>query len=412
MNKENFQKTILDNGVTVISENIDTVHSVSLGFWLLVGSLNETESYNGMAHMLEHMVFKRTAKRTSFDIANDIESLGGVLNAFTSKTTTCYYVRLMNEFLEEGVDVLSDITHNWQFDNTDFEKEKTVIMEEIKGVEDNPSDTIFDLNHCQLFPDHPLGRPIQGTLDAVKNFTKKDILNFYENNYTTDNLLVTAAGRVDHNKLVELVKKYTLNMPQKSKATRNPVIPEVKDKQKEYTRDIQQTHLVLGRRIFPKTDSRRHHITLLNIILSAGLSSRFFNNIREKYGFIYSIYCMTEFFLEEGDFNIYVATDINKIDITKQLIFKELQDIAENGVRKKELIKAKQQFKGSAMLHLESMQSRMSRIAKMFIFEKELQTIEELLELINQITVDDIKNLAQYLYDEDQYVETRIVPGK
>jgi len=412
MNKENFQKTILDNGVTVISENIDTVHSVSLGYWLMVGSVNETENYNGMAHMLEHMVFKRTTKRDSFDVANDIESLGGVLNAFTSKSMTCYYVRLMNEYLEAGVDVLSDITVNWQFDKEDFAKEKTVIFEEIKSVEDNPSDIIFDLHHLQLFPDHSLGRPIQGTWDSVNSYTKKDIISFYKNNYTAKNLLVTAAGRVNHAELVKLVEKYTEDMPIEGDAFEILPIVDVKEKEKEFKRDIQQTHILLGRRIFAKNDPRRHAMSLLNIILSAGLSSRFFNNIREKYGFVYSIYSMTEFYLNEGDFSIYVATDKNKIDFTRELIFKEMRDIAENSIGEKELLKAKQQFKGSAMLHLESMQSRMSRIAKMEIFEKELHTIDQLLEIINEISAEDIQKVAIYLYDEQEYVESRIIPSK
>lgn len=411
MNKENFQKTILENGVTVISENIDTVHSVSLGYWLTVGSVNETDISNGMAHMLEHMVFKRTGRRTSFDIADDIESLGGVLNAFTSKSITCYYVRLMYEYLEAGVDVLSDIAINWQFDAEDFEKEKTVIYEEIKSVEDNPSDIIFDLHHLQLFPNHSLGRPIQGTWDQVKNFTQDQVVNFYKNHYTTENLLVTAAGKVDHESLVRLVEKYTANMPRSGETAILLPINNVKEKEKVFRRDIQQTHLLLGRRIFPKSDPRKHYLSMLNIILSAGLSSRFFINIREKYGFIYSIYSMTEFYLNQGDFSIYVATDVNKIDFTRELIYKELRDIAENGVTEKELLKAKQQFKGSAMLHLESMQSRMSRIAKMEIFEKKLQTIDELLEIINDISLKNTQDTARYLYEEKEFVETRIIPA-
>ncbi|MBN2281911.1 MAG: insulinase family protein [Candidatus Marinimicrobia bacterium] len=411
MNKENFQKTILKNGVTVISENIDTVHSVSLGYWLLVGSINETEKYNGMAHMLEHMVFKRTQKRDSFDVANDIESLGGILNAFTSKSVTCYYVRLMNEDLETGVDVLSDIVINWQYHREDFKKEKTVIFEEIKSVEDNPSDLIFDLHHLQLFPNHSLGRPIQGTWDSVQKFSKKDVVSFYKNNYTTKNLLVTAAGRVNHAELVKLVEKYTADMPTEGLSFKIKPIIDIQVKEKEYKRDIQQSHMLLGRRIFAKNDPRRHAISLLNILLSGGLSSRFFNNIRERYGFIYSIYSMTEFYLNEGDFSIYVATDKNKIDFTRKLIYKEMRDIADKRIDEKELLKVKQQFKGSAMLHLESMQSRMSRIAKMEIFEKELQTIDQLLEIINGISASDIQDVATYLYDEQQFVESRIVPA-
>ncbi len=412
MTKENFQKTILKNGVTVISENIDTVYSVSLGYWLLVGSINETEITNGMAHMVEHMVFKRTEKRTSFDLANDIESLGGDINAFTSKSTTCYYVRLMNEDLEAGVDVLSDITVNWKFNDDDFEKEKTVIYEEIKSVEDNPSDIIFDFHHLQLFPNHSLGRSIQGNWDTVKKFTKDQILSFYKRNYTAEKLIITAAGRVNHKELVKLVEKYTKDIP-KSGDT-HIIIPSnpITEPLKSFDRDIQQAHILLGRRIFPKSDFRRYHMSLLNIILSAGLSSRFFNNIREKYGFIYSIYSMTEFYLDEGDFSIYTATDVNKIEFTKKLIFDEMRDIAENSISEKELLKAKQQFKGSAMLHLESTQSRMSRIAKMEIFEKEMQTIDQLLEIINKISCKDIQDLAQYLFVEKEFVETRIIPNK
>jgi len=206
---------------------------------------------------------------------------------------------------------------------------------------------------------------------VVKEFSKEQLLSFYKNNYTTKNLLVTAAGKVNHEELVKLVEKYTIDMPQQGDSEIILPINPTTEHEKIFEREIQQTHLLLGRRIFAKTDHRTHDMSLLNIILSAGLSSRFFNNIREKYGFIYSIYSMTEFYLNQGDFSIYVATDVNKIDFTKELIFNEIKDIAENGISEKELLKAKQQFKGSAMLHLESMQSRMSRIAKMAIFEKE-----------------------------------------
>ncbi len=400
----------MDNGIRILSENIDTVHSVSLGFWILAGSIDEKEQTNGIAHVLEHMAFKQTSTRSAFDIANDIESLGGIINAYTSKNVTCYYVRLMYENLEDGVEVLTDIVKNWKIDPIEFEKEKTVVFEEIKDVEDTPSDIIFDDYHLQLFPDHSLGRPIQGTSNTVRDLNLEQLHDFIDHFYTGNRLVIAAAGQVDHHKLVQLVKKYTNGMKPGNNISNPSSIPSIKEWNAVKQRKIQQAHLIFGRRIFPKNDKRIYALSLLNVVLGDGMSSRLFTNIREKYGFIYSIFCFTEYYLNEGDFGFYIATDPTKIEQTKRLVFKELEKLAITEISSDELKKAKQQFKGSAMLHLENMQSRMDRLAKMEIFEKKLMTIDELLNIISNITAKELREVAEYLFDEKIYVETRIEP--
>ena len=198
MIEERFQKTVLSNGIRVISEYIDSVFSVSLGIWAIAGSQDETLETNGIAHLLEHMAFKGTKSRSAFQIAHEIESLGGSLNAFTSKNITCFYVRLMAEYLAKGVDVLSDLIINPVFDKTELEREKGVIIEEIREIEDTPSDVIHDYFIAQLFPDHPIGRPIQGTIDNIRSFGTEQLFEFIRNHYTADRLLLVASGRVEH----------------------------------------------------------------------------------------------------------------------------------------------------------------------------------------------------------------------
>ncbi len=410
MTKENFSKTILSNGIKIISEHIDTVHSISLGFWILSGSKDESTKTNGITHLFEHLAFKSTKNRTAFQIGNDIESLGGSINAFTTKNTTCFYVRLMQEHIEQGIDVLSDLIMNPDFNDDDLEKEKSVVIEEIKDIEDTPGDIIFDFFSQQLFPNHPLGRSIQGTEESIKNLSKKDILDFIKDNYNSDNLIISAAGNIEHDNLVRLVKKYLDKFRIGKKIKKTPRITPVIDKIKTYERSIQQVHYITGRRIFPQSDPRRLQLAVLNLILSAGMSSRLFHNIREKYGFIYSIYSFHDFNIDQGVFGIYTATDVTKIDIVSDLIFNEFNNLIEEKITSQEFKKVKQQFKGGLVIGLESMSSRMNRLAKMEIFEKRLLPIDELLMIIEKITREDIQELAKYLFQRDKFITTIIKP--
>ena len=290
MNEENFQKTQLSNGIRVISENIDSVYSVALGIWAIAGSQDETKETNGIAHLLEHMAFKGTTHRNAFQIAHEIESLGGALNAFTGKNVTCYYARLMGEHLATGVDVLADLIKNPDFKEAELEREKGVIIEEIREIEDTPSDIIFDYFTEQLFPNHPIGRSIQGSIENIRSLTIDHLIDFIRCHYTADRLVVVASGRVNHQELVGLVEQKMGDIPCGNGIPKLDEVSDIVQRSQKITRKISQSHLVIGRRVFPQSDDRKYPLALLNVILSGGMSSRLFHNIREQYGFVYAIY--------------------------------------------------------------------------------------------------------------------------
>jgi predicted Zn-dependent peptidase len=412
MIKERFQKTVLSNGIRVVSEYIDAVYSVALGIWAIAGSQDETLETNGIAHLLEHMAFKGTKTRSAFQIAHEIESLGGSLNAFTSRNITCFYARLMAEHLAKGVEVLSDLIVNPRFDGQELEREKGVIIEEIKEIEDNPGDIIHDYFTEQLFPDHPLGRPIQGTVENVRAFTSEQLIEFIKNHYTAERLLIVASGRVDHRELVDLAAKYLTEIPAGTTIRESAEVPAIRDTSTIFNKPISQSHLIIGRRVFPYGDSRRYQLAVLNVILSGGMSSRLFHNIRERYGFVYAIYSFSDLFLKNGLFGIYAGVDPDQRNTIRDMIYSELTTLKNRAVEADELRKVKQQFEGGTVISLEGMQARMNRLARMEIYENRIMTIRELLDIIERITVDDIMDLMQYLVDPGEFIETVIIPDK
>jgi len=407
----NYEQTVLSNGLRIVSEYVDSVYSVSLGVCVLAGSNDETGEINGLAHLLEHMAFKGTKNRSAYQIAIDIESLGGNINAFTSKNYTCYHTRLMSEYLEEGVDVLADVVQNNLLLEEDIQREKSVVKEEIKDSEDSPTSAIHDYFIKQLFPDHPYGRAIQGTLESVDNITREQILEFTNKYYNPDNIVIAAAGRVNHKDLVNTVRKYFSQEVSTETKHRHYKFSPIKEQTREYTRSIKQAHVIMGTRIFPRKDERRYELSLLNVILSGGLSSRLFQNVREKYGFVYSIYGFARLYKKKGVFGVYAGTDISNLDKTCELIEEEIHNIAEGDITDHELQQKKQQYKGTAMLSLESMASRMQRLAKMAVLDNELITINELLDRINRISKQDIIEVARYLVSEKQFIKTIIKPA-
>ncbi|MDO9548733.1 MAG: pitrilysin family protein, partial [Candidatus Marinimicrobia bacterium] len=376
----------------------------------IAGSQDESRETNGIAHLLEHMAFKGTKNRNAFQIANEIESLGGALNAFTGKNVTCYYARLMGEHLTTGVDVLSDLIINPFFNNDDLEREKGVIIEEIREIEDTPSDIIHDYFTEQLFPDHPIGRSIQGSIENIRSFTIDQLTDFITNHYTADRLLVVASGRVNHHELVDLVIKYLSDLPAGNGLLLQADATPVNERSQRITRPISQSHLVLGRRVFHQGDPRRYHLALLNVILSGGMSSRLFHNIREQFGFVYAIYSFYDLYLNNGLFAVYAGVETDQLDTIRDMIYSELNKLTRGGISSEELHKVKQQFKGGLVISLEGMQSRMNRLAKMEIYENRIMTIQELLDIIEKITIDDLTDLAHYLVQPDQFIETVIVP--
>lgn len=376
----------------------------------MVGSQDETDQTNGLAHLLEHMAFKGTHTRNAYQIANEIESLGGSINAFTSRTLTCFFVRLMSEHLAKGVEVLSDLVLNPRFDGQELEKEKGVIAEEIREIEDTPSEVIHDLFTGQLFPDHPLGRPIQGTVENVRSFTNDQLIQFIKTQYSPERILVVASGRVKHADLVKLVEKYLLRLDGDIGLEKPFHLEAIRERNRIYKRPIAQAHIIVGRRVFPQGDPRRYILALLNIILSGGMTSRLFHNIRERYGFVYAIYSFADLFLHTGLFGIYAGVESGELDNIRQMIYAELKRLVTEPVPELELRKVKQQFEGGLVISLENMQARMHRLARMEIYEQKLLKIDTLLDIIDGITARDLQEVAKYLQDEETYIETVIVP--
>jgi len=407
---ETFERTVLPNGIRIISERIETVRSVALGFWVLAGSVHETRETNGLAHFFEHMVFKGTRRRSAFEIAHAIESLGGSINAFTGKHITCFYVRLMAEHLHVGADVLADLILHPRLNPNDIKREKGVILEEIKEVEDTPGDLIHDLFAEQIFPDHPLGTPIQGTAASVARLTRQDLRQFTDRHYTADRLIVAASGNIDHSLLVQLVGEGLGHLKRNPDGIPYDPVPAIRETAKIHQRPVSQSHLVMGRRIFGQGDIRRFALSLYNILLSGGMSARLFQNIRERYGYVYAIYSFAELFLDNGYFGIYAGVDQQQLDTIRSLIQKELEKLAMTPVSESELRALKEQFKGGLVISLEGMQSRMNRLAKMEIYDETVLTIDDILAHIEAIDAGELLNFARYICEQEE-VSTMIVPS-
>ena len=412
MMAEPFRKSTLPNGIRVLSENVDSVRSLSLGIWVLAGSRHETPQTNGIAHLIEHMVFKGTEKRNAFQIAHAIESLGGGINAFTDKNLTCYYVRLMGEHMETGLDVLADLVAHPTLQPAELEREKGVISEEIREVEDTPSELIHDLFARNLFREHPLGLPVQGSVESVSALQVDDLHRFRVQNYSADKMVVAAAGMIDHERLLDLVWQKLADRPTGDGKENTQTMAPLSAQRFESRKTILQSHIMIGRRIFARNDPRRYSLAILNVVLSGGMSSRLFQNIREKYGFVYAIFAFSELFLSQGMFGIYAGVDTAHLEEVAALIYEELRKLAEGRLSMEELQKVREQFKGGMILSLEAMQARMNRMARMEIYEKQLLTIDELLQLIEAVSLEDIQDLARYLYDRDQFIETVLLPDE
>lgn len=341
----NYNKTVLDNGIRVVSESIPYVKSVSLGVWINVGSRDETEANNGITHFIEHMLFKGTKRRNTREIAEFVEDIGGYLNAFTTKENTCFYVRVLSEHLREGVEILSDMIQNPIFDKKEIEKEKGVVFEEIKDIENDLEEYIGDLLEYYIYYPHPLGFPIIGTRKTVKEFSREKLFEHMRKFYNPSNIVVSAAGNLVHDELVKYVDKffnsggtngfyYEREKPQKVKAIHQKL-----------EKATSQAHVCIGTATYGAKDSSRDQLLLLNTILGDGMSSRLFQNIREKYGFVYSIYSFYTMFKDSGVLGVYFACDKKNVEKTLELVWREFNSIVKNGIDLKELKRVKRKLK-------------------------------------------------------------------
>ncbi len=409
--QSSIKKSILSNGIRIVTEKIPHVRSVSFGVWLEVGSRNETEHNRGVAHFIEHMLFKGTTNRTAFQIAECIENVGGHLNAFTSKDLTCYYAHILDENLPLVITVLADILQNSIFDSNDIKKEQEVVIEEIHSADDVPEERIHDYFFADLYKPHPLGFPTLGTADTVHSFDRAMVLDFMQKHYTGNHIVIAAAGNLDHRQVCELIEtSFNAIVKAPSPGMAKPL--DSHQKTQKYCEDSLQAHICLGSTTFSYRSKMKYPLLVLNTLLGGGMSSRLFQSVREKHGLCYNIYSYLEFFMDSGVFCIYNGTEQGKVAKSLELIIKELDNLKEKPILEEELDRTKSQLKGNLLLSLESTSNRMNRLAKMEIYLKNNVSLDDISQGINNVTVHDIQLRAKELFADERLVQSILLPEK
>ena len=395
-----FQKTILPNGIKILSETIPHVKSFSLGFWFNVGSRDEVPENNGLTHFIEHMLFKGTKNRSAKKIADDIESYGGYLNAFTSKEHTCYYGRGLAKHIERTFDVLTDMIQYPLFRESEIKKEAAVVIDEMNDIEDNPEELIFDKFEELLYHNNSLGLSVIGKKENLRNFHRLDLFNFIEQKYGFNNLTIAASGEVNHNQIVDLANKYIQKDLGKKQVQRNYSNHKVLNESR-IDKEIQQIHVIIGRETFGYEDKKRTLINVLSHILGEGSSSRLFQTVREKNGICYQINTFLNSFLDVSSFGVYFSTNEKYFEKSMNLILGEFKKIREKKILPKELNRAKEYLKGSILLSLESTTNRMFRMAQSEIYFDRINTVEEVINEIEGVTINDIIDIANQVLEEN-----------
>ena len=403
------QESVLENGIRVVTEYIPYVRSICLGIWVTSGSTDDSPSRRGITHFLEHMFFKGTAHRDAFQIAHSLESLGGKLNAFTSKDVTCYYARILDEHLPVAIDVLSDILTNSIFPPEEIEKEKRVVIEEIRNVQDSPDELVHELFVQSLYEAHPIGVSTLGEEQTVSRLCRDDLLKHKERFYNTQNMVIAAAGNIEHEKMVE-VTLANFHFPEPSAPSHNQSIPVPTLKIKQAKKDISQVHLCLGIQACPYRAPQRYPLLVLDTLLGTGMSSRLFQNIREKLGLAYSVYSYLQLFQQTGLFGVYLATDPAKLTKAVELILDEFVSIKKKGLAKDELFFTKSQLKGNLVLNLENTSNWMIRIAEQEIYDGQLHLLDETIAAIDAVSEEQIQEVAHWLFNPERLCLTLVEP--
>jgi predicted Zn-dependent peptidase len=410
---ESYQKTVLDSGIRVVSETIPYVRSVSVGIWANVGSRDEDAERNGISHFLEHMVFKGTKNRSVKEIAQSLESVGGFLNAFTTKEQTCFYARVLDENLPRAIDVLADLTQNATFDSQELEREKTVVIEELKNGEDDPEDLIHDHFERALFPEHSLGYPIIGTEKNLRAFTRRDLFTHVASHYVPSNIVVAVAGNADHKRVASLVERSFRRVRQRGTAKPRTMAPRkaVKPSVREITKPITQAHVCLGTVGYSVRHRDRYSLLVLNALLGEGMSSRLYQTIREKRGLAYTVYSFLSFLSDTGVFGAYIGTDRNKVEDAVSLIHKEFGKLRDKPVSRAELDRTKAQIKGTMMLGLENMSGRMMRLGSGELHFESFVPLDSILKKVEAVTPEGIRRVANDLLVEKNFSTVYVRPA-
>ena len=396
------QRTVLPGGLRVITESLPAVRSAALGIWAGVGSRDEDRDHAGATHYLEHLLFKGTGRRSALEISAEMDAVGGELNAFTAKEYTCYYARVLDSDLPLAIDVLSDMVNSSLIAPRDVDAERGVILEEIAMNEDDPSDLVHEAFAAQLFGDTPLGRPILGTVDSINSISRDRIWEHYRARYTPDRLVVAAAGSVDHDRVVELVARAFGPVLDRDR-DRSPAAPRLGGSSagdatgtgvRLVSRPVEQANLVLGCPGLARSDPRRFALGVLNSALGGGMSSRLFQEVREKRGLAYSVFSFSSQHAEAGLWGIYAGCLPAKADEVLDICRDEVAKVIADGLTDEELDRGKGQLRGSIVLGLEDPSSRMSRLGKSELVHPRLEPVEEILTAIEAVTGADVQEIA------------------
>jgi predicted Zn-dependent peptidase len=405
-----FKKTILPNGIRIITENIPHIQSFSLGFWFNVGSRDEARKNNGITHFIEHMLFKGTKRRSARKIADDIEAYGGYLNAFTSKENTCYYGRGLKNNLDRTFDVISDMVQYPTFKNAEIKKEAGVIIDELLDINDNPEELIFDKFEEILFAGNSLSMPIIGTEKNIMNFSQQDLFNFIDERYAFNNMVIAASGCVEHEKLLRLTDKY-FSKDMGKRGGKRKLLTLAPAPDHRIVKSVQQVHMIVGKATYGFQDKKRITANILSHILGEGSSSRLFQIIREKNGIAYQINSFLNSFYDISAFGIYLSTNEKQADKAQALVLNEFKKIRDKLVSEKELNRAKEYIKGNIILNLESTTSRMFRMSNSELYYNRFVTVEEVIKMIDSVTAKEIIEIANEILEENYLTKIIISPS-
>ncbi len=402
----NIRREVLPNGLTIITEEMQHIRSVSIGVWIKTGSRDEDPQFNGISHFIEHMVFKGTRQRTAEDIARQVDSIGGNMDAFTAKECVCFNMKVLDEHVPIALDVLSDLVLHPTFAQTDITRERGVILEEIKMDEDNPDYLVHEIFTQNFWKDHPLGKPILGTKDTVKKFERDPVLEFYGRKFAPGNLVICAAGNLKHGEFVQLVAKHFEQMkPVKNgfHSTEPTTVSRIIMRNKKA---LEQVQICVGVPSHPIAHARRHASYILNTLLGGGMSSRLFQNIRERQGLAYAIYSDLSPYRDTGCLSVYAGTSRESAAKVVQSIVAEFRKLKTEAVPEDELRRSKDQLKGSLMLSLESSTARMSNLARQEMYFDHFYTLDELIARIESVTTEEVKELANQFFRTESIAVT------
>ncbi|MFZ0637506.1 MAG: pitrilysin family protein [Candidatus Acidiferrales bacterium] len=405
-----IQKEVLSNGLVVITEPMAHVRSVSVGIWLQHGSRREPSTLNGISHFIEHMVFKGTERRSAEDIAREADRIGGMLDAFTSKELVCYNTRVIDEHLPAAFDILSDLVLAPQFAEEEITREKSVIFEEIKMAQDNPEDLVHELFSENFWHNHALGKPILGTPDTVGALRRETLRDWFGLWYAPNHMVITASGNLTHAQLVDFAaSRFAARKPSANGLADAPPAPEARITLRN-KRDLEQVHVCLGVEAFPVADERRFAGSILNNILGGGMSSRLFQNIREKQGLAYAIFSELSPYRDAGLLSVYGGTALKTTGQFVRSVLAEFRSLKEDLVTDEELRRAKDHLKGALLLSLESTGSRMSHIARQHLYFDRFFSPDEMIANLEAVTREDIQKVAREFFRSGRIAATVLGP--